>query len=470
MRLTRKPGCETMSSDQVPKIRTKYAAFCFVQLLGLTAIYRGTQSTIFPSAESLYEYWDPSSTIHVPGMNSSTIEANTKRLPTLEELVSSSGNYECPEGSTLFENIVLPENITHANRKIPKVIHMTAKSRCVTPEVREHIMKWKFPDHSLYLHDDAAVYKLLDYCINDRHGYELVKRLSKAAMCLTSGATLSDFWRYSLLYHHGGIYTDLDNGPGINFTIDFMQPDTDSFFIVEGLGIMSQYFMASSRHHPILLLFLTNAINALYSVRDNVMVNNPAKRTGPAAVKRGMIMFQRGVGIESDGYVPEGIYDGALDTDVEPALPWYDRANVAEDGEYASPSELLNRTVTVHGNKSDAQLYIKRSGLVSRQKYKAWASMNMTHYHLDHKKFPTMNKISCQQHVARMTSLTSTNTSFYYNKSSIADLIAKYDYHKTYTDPEGNKRYIIYFDTNTDEILIPWTIEEKAAREQKHQH
>ena len=129
-----------------------------------------------------------------------------RRLPTLDELTSISGEYyKCPDGYEVFKDVVLPRNVTHpANRKIPKIVHITAKSRCVTKSIKKHILRWKFPDHSLYLHDDNAVYKLLNYAANDRYGNELVQNFSLAATCMTTGATLSDIWRYVLLYYYGG--------------------------------------------------------------------------------------------------------------------------------------------------------------------------------------------------------------------------------------------------------------------------
>eukprot|EP00536_Pseudo-nitzschia_multiseries_P008474 jgi/Psemu1/198195/e_gw1.215.72.1 len=365
--------------------------------------------------------------------------APAKTMPTLEEIVSIPTNYECPEGRTLFKDIVLPQNVTHANRKIPKVVHMTAKTRCVTGAIMKNIMKWKLPDHSLYLHDDTAVYKLIDYSVNDRYGNELIQNLTRAAMCITNGATLSDFWRYLVLYYHGGIYTDLDNAPGNNYTAELIQPDTDSFFFVESIGSMSQFYMASSKHHPILLQFLKTAVDSLHSATNNVMVNNPAQISGPAAVKIAMIKFRRAVNAESDGYETEGIYEGAL--------------------EYPSPSQLLNRTVTIVGKKggSNEKAYIIRNGLRRQEKKRAWSHMNMTHYHGSHKRFPKRNKISCQQHASRMVRLISTNTSFYYNKRGIADLVAKYEFGNTYTYPQGNTtRGNYYFDINTDEMIYPW--------------
>jgi len=373
--------------------------------------------------------------------------ATTRRLPTLEELTSIPATYDCPEGYEEFENIVLPESITHADRKIPKVVHITAKTCCVSQTVKDHIWKWKFPDHSLYLHDDAAVFKLMDYVINDQFGNELVQGFSKSVLCVSSGATLSDLWRYTMLYHYGGIYTDMDNSPGADYDWELIQPDTDSFFVVEGLGIMSQFYMASSKHHPVVLQFLRSACKDLYSTA-NVMINNPAFLTGPGAVKRGFVQFLKATNSNSTsgGYEPEGIYHGGLGAELESELPWYTTKPMVDDDEYPAAHRFTNRTVTIIGVKTKSQQYILRSGLAGKRKH--FNAMNMTNYHDNSRQHVSTNRISCAQHASRMATLTATtNTSlFYYNKSLIADLVPRYEFRPT----EG-----YYYDRNTNESVIP---------------
>ena len=79
--------------------------------------------------------------VHSDANTDTNTNTNVRRLPTLDELTSIPANYNCPNGLEAFENLVLPEEITHASRKIPKVVHVTAKSRCVTPQVREHLQQ-----------------------------------------------------------------------------------------------------------------------------------------------------------------------------------------------------------------------------------------------------------------------------------------------------------------------------------------
>ncbi len=73
-------------------------------------------------------------------------------------------------------------------RKIPKIIHMTSKSRCVTDIFAMNIGLWYFPDHSFFLHDDHAVNRLLDTVFPE---FPLLQDIRH---CVASGAGLADLW------------------------------------------------------------------------------------------------------------------------------------------------------------------------------------------------------------------------------------------------------------------------------------
>ena len=171
----------------------------------------------------------------------------------------------CPEGqkrvpSKFDAHSMLP------GRKIPKIIHMTAKSSCFTPRFAENVEKWRFPGHSLFMYDDAAMDRLFHHV--DWPEFPLLREVLS---CIPSGGGKADLWRYLMLWEYGGIYTDIvsnhepgvyamlyqylrfdsfvlllkDNAPGVgllNGTI--IDNHTDSFFEQERGGFPSQYFMA----------------------------------------------------------------------------------------------------------------------------------------------------------------------------------------------------------------------------------
>ena len=88
-----------------------------------------------------------------------------------------------------------------SSRIIPKIVHMTSKSRCFAPNFVENIQTWEFPDHELYIHDDDAVERLLS------KQWASFPHITVARKCLRSGAGLADLWRYLVLWEYGGIYT-----------------------------------------------------------------------------------------------------------------------------------------------------------------------------------------------------------------------------------------------------------------------
>ena len=89
----------------------------------------------------------------------------TPSIP-LVELIQTNPNPNCMAGKfnkTLVESIILDEAITHPpGRRIPKIIHITTKSRCLLPKFVKNIRKWEMKNYSIYIHDDEAVIRLLN--------------------------------------------------------------------------------------------------------------------------------------------------------------------------------------------------------------------------------------------------------------------------------------------------------------------
>ena len=196
-------------------------------------------------------------------------------IPDIEELVESKTT-TCPPGLMPITNTHFPTSVVHpTGRKIPKIIHITSRYRCATQAVINNVDKWRFQNHSVYFHDDEAIDKLFT------HPYtrSLFPTLREGLKCVTNGATKADLWRYLVVYMYGGIYTDIDNSP-TGFNGETIQETDDAFFTIEQLGIMSQYFLASSLGHPLMAKMLEVGVERLKAT-VNVMVNNPAKATGP---------------------------------------------------------------------------------------------------------------------------------------------------------------------------------------------
>jgi hypothetical protein len=88
--------------------------------------------------------------------------ADDEATKALVELVGGpTDSLSCPEGQWPIQDTVLPSRITSEGRKIPKIIHMTGRSRCTTEVMYDTINLWRLQNHSLFFHDDEAMDRLL---------------------------------------------------------------------------------------------------------------------------------------------------------------------------------------------------------------------------------------------------------------------------------------------------------------------
>jgi hypothetical protein len=169
---------------------------------------------------------------------------------------------------------------------------------------------------------------------------------------MISGAAKADLWRYLILYEYGGIYTDIDNAPGGKFLNgSVITAEDDSWYVVEGMGIMSQYFMASSPRHPFLYECVSMLLSRLLA-EPLVGKQYVPFSTGPGTTKNAMILFMRARG-ESGMYqkTPAGHYVG-----------------------------LHNRSVTVVGTRRTGNQWVVRAAVSGRDKSTGYAQMGMKHF------------------------------------------------------------------------------------------
>lgn len=92
--------------------------------------------------------------------------ATLLELPSLDELTRNpAGLMTCidpllPIQDRIVRNV--NDTKTPTTRRIPRVIHVSFKSRCLPPEMYDAMEVWKtaLPYHSFYFHDDQAVDRL----------------------------------------------------------------------------------------------------------------------------------------------------------------------------------------------------------------------------------------------------------------------------------------------------------------------
>ncbi|GKY91509.1 hypothetical protein MPSEU_000123100 [Mayamaea pseudoterrestris] len=222
--------------------------------------------------------------------------------------MSSRGEYSCPNGLVYIEDIIQPAsdetNVrfkvkqpsaaapshTADIKTIPRMIHQTSKSRCVTPEFARAIHQWQVfatrHNYSYYMHDDEAVLKLL---LHDVTATEFSTLRQIVQHCILHGTMRSDLWRYVVLYYYGGIYADLDAAPTERFHSDLMR-NASGVFVVEQYHLLSQYFMAVAPQHPLMWYAIQVSLHALMGAFD-VGSAPAAMTTGPHALHKALMAF-----------------------------------------------------------------------------------------------------------------------------------------------------------------------------------
>ena len=118
-----------------------------------------------------------------------------------------------------FTNIIShdPKEQKHSNQfasKMPHIIHINSKTKCVTNHIENYIKNWRMPYYSIMLHDDEEMNNLFDMSIVTN----TFPTLKNATRCLpyqgvTSTASKNDLFRFLLYYYVGGIYTEYDLMP-----------------------------------------------------------------------------------------------------------------------------------------------------------------------------------------------------------------------------------------------------------------
>ena len=183
-------------------------------------------------------------------VNAKRKETSRSTMPTILELVGKIDDYEdCPTGLVLVKDSIDSSFYERPQRKIPNIIHMTSKSRCMTQAFSDNVDKWRFQGYSLFVHDDDAVDRLI------HRWWPEFPQLGDTLTCMVPGASIADLWRYLMLWEFGGVYTDIDNAPGPwfwNETGSVITNETDALFEQERDGFPSQYFFAASPRHPVM--------------------------------------------------------------------------------------------------------------------------------------------------------------------------------------------------------------------------
>jgi mannosyltransferase OCH1-like enzyme len=216
------------------------------------------------------------------------------RHPLLQDLTRNppGGSLICPSAymAPIYDKIVEESPGSHDNkghRKIPRIIHVSFNQRCVAHDMAKSVDKWQraLPDHSLYFHDDDAVDRLLNL------EWPEFPDLHELLACVQfKGAMKIDVWRILVLYRYGGLYTDIDNWPGQEFTPETIRPEDTFFSLSDSLDRPSQWLFGMEPGHPIGSLAMSEISRRIKRVR-NIAKPAVVQITGPQALKRAYMSF-----------------------------------------------------------------------------------------------------------------------------------------------------------------------------------
>jgi mannosyltransferase OCH1-like enzyme len=186
--------------------------------------------------------------------------------------------------------------------KIPMMIHMTSETRCVSKPLLDNINTWKeeFPHYSFFLHDSPARERFFQETHNDAERHLGFPYMTLIRPCLKdAGATVSDIWRYMFLFHYGGMYVDMDDGPGelLRTTIDRVRPLSEAMVLQHmGKTISQSFFMVAPRH-ALMHFAILEALSNLLSLKAVGSQYIPYT-TGPEALGIAYHKFMGVYGIE----------------------------------------------------------------------------------------------------------------------------------------------------------------------------
>lgn len=125
--------------------------------------------------------------------NKPTISSRKRkgRHEALVELTRPNEATTCPSGMVPVEMVSNPEADASVGRRIPKIVHMTGKTKCLTGPFYEAAKMWHFEGHSFYFHDDEAMEELFN------RDWPMFPQLKNTIICLKGaggGKMIQDFF------------------------------------------------------------------------------------------------------------------------------------------------------------------------------------------------------------------------------------------------------------------------------------
>jgi hypothetical protein len=167
--------------------------------------------------------------------------------------------------------------------QIPCNFYQTWATKNISEELKQIINTWKInnPEYNYYLYDNDDCEEFIKKNFDER--------IYNAYCKIIPGAYKADFWRYCILYIHGGVYVDIDTlclgkiNTFLNKDIDFMVPIDLNINNFEGKHNLFNSFIASIAQHEILKNCIDYIVNL---IENNIIPQSKLDFSGPGCLGR----------------------------------------------------------------------------------------------------------------------------------------------------------------------------------------
>jgi mannosyltransferase OCH1-like enzyme len=156
---------------------------------------------------------------------------------------------------------------------IPKILYQTWDTNMFPRDVKKRFIDmrefYKGYEYRFFLDED------MDNFVEENYPGEIWECYSRLNIIVAK----ADFWRYLILYKHGGIYLDMDSC--INKPLDeLINDDDDAIITAEGNpDLFVQWALMFKAGHPILKIVIDLVVD---NIKNNKYPNDIHKMTGPS--------------------------------------------------------------------------------------------------------------------------------------------------------------------------------------------
>eukprot|EP00934_Nitzschia_sp_Nitz4_P001435 Nitzschia sp. Nitz4//scaffold22_size323478//300808//302055//NITZ4_000591-RA/size323478-processed-gene-0.128-mRNA-1//-1//CDS//3329543189//1435//frame0 len=211
----------------------------------------------------------------------------------------------CPSGQHRMMSVDNMQHLLPDNRKIPKFVHQTFNTRCLTENFFRACYKWAFRRYTYRFHDNDALMRVLGTRMPE---FPHLSMLLKSE-CLTPELRMG-LWKFVTLWIWGGIVADLNSLP-IRFDADTIMNSDEGYFLItpNDPNRLSTTIMAVSPRHPLMYYAVQHSIlNILNMVPGRTYEVN--ELVGEGALEKALTDFRGKKSLRSSQMLTYGTIQG----------------------------------------------------------------------------------------------------------------------------------------------------------------